>query len=324
LVKKQYGLFLDEIYEIRGAFSRLGYTPIFTNTLKNLKNFDRLVCYSCLDSSALQLLKQYPKEKMIIFLWEPPTFSPFSYSSDLHELFSKVYTWDDSLVDNVRYFHCYYPRCFPMIDSVVPFSDKKLCVMVNAKKKSAHKYSLYAERENVVQFFEHNHSEDFDLYGLKWGNLGLKNYRGVVESKTDCIKNYKFCYTYENMRSINGYVTEKIFDVFRAGCVPIYWGAENINYYVQKNCFIDRRDFKDDEQLYQFLKNMREEEYLVYISNIRTFLQSPQALIFSSDYCVDIFLNAIEPGYDKMVALTEQQRANLVWLYEYLNRFSLD
>ena len=41
------------------------------------------------------------------------------------------------------------------------------------------------------------------------------------------------------MRNVNGYVTEKIFDAFKAGCVPVYWGAENITKYVPAECFID-------------------------------------------------------------------------------------
>jgi hypothetical protein len=119
---------------------------------------------------------------------------------------------------------------------------------------------------------------------------------------------------------VKGYVTEKIFNAFTAGCVPIYWGADNITDYIPKNCFIDRRDFTSDEQLYQFLKNMTEGEYQVYINDIKCFLNSDLALVFSHEHFVDIFLNGIEPGYDKTIALTVQYRNVLERLYKYLGK----
>ncbi|KKP27048.1 MAG: hypothetical protein UR12_C0033G0003 [candidate division TM6 bacterium GW2011_GWF2_30_66] len=306
------------IHEIRDGLKRLGYAPIFTRTLDGLGDFDKLVLLSVVGPWAINSIKKYPKEKVIAFLWEPPVFAPDNYEENFFNLFSKVYTWDDSLVDNVKFFHYYYPDCFFMIDKIVPFNEKKLCVMMNANKDSSHKYSLYGERRKVIQFFEYNHSQDFDLYGSWW--TGLKNYRGYVNSKVDCMKNYRFCYAYENMCNVKGYVTEKIFNAFTAGCVPIYWGADNITDYIPKNCFIDRRDFTSDEQLYQFLKNMTEGEYQVYINDIKCFLNSDLALVFSHEHFVDIFLNGIEPGYDKTIALTVQYRNVLERLYKYLGK----
>ena len=45
------------------------------------------------------------------------------------------------------------------------------------------------------------------------------------------------------MSDTPGYMTEKIWDSFKAKTVPVYWGASNIEEYVPKNCFIDYRDF---------------------------------------------------------------------------------
>lgn len=42
------------------------------------------------------------------------------------------------------------------------------------------------------------------------------------------LQEYKFCFAYENNRK-DGYVTEKILAAKAAGCVPLYWGAEDIN-----------------------------------------------------------------------------------------------
>ncbi|KAB7887432.1 hypothetical protein GBG19_10625 [Poseidonibacter ostreae] len=67
---------------------------------------------------------------------------------------------------------------------------------------------------------------------------------------------------YENARDIPGYITEKIFDSFFAGCVPVYLGADNITEHIPKECFIDKREFDTYEKLYKYLKNMSDEEYV--------------------------------------------------------------
>ena len=45
-------------------------------------------------------------------------------------------------------------------------------------------------------------------------------------NKYDFIRQYKFNICPENSNS-SGYVTEKIFQAIEAGCIPIYWGADN-------------------------------------------------------------------------------------------------
>ncbi len=79
------------------------------------------------------------------------------------------------------------------------------------------------------------------------------------------------------MCNTSGYITEKIWDSFKAKTVPIYWGASNIEDYVPKNCYIDYRDFLDFEKLYTFLSNMTEIEYNTYIGNIESFLETKEA-----------------------------------------------
>lgn len=70
--------------------------------------------------------------------------------------------------------------------------------------------------------------------GGGWRN----NIGGAVENKHSWLQNYKFNICFENS-SYPGYLTEKLFDAYNAGCIPIYWGdtslrigiesAQNIN-----------------------------------------------------------------------------------------------
>ncbi len=109
------------------------------------------------------------------------------------------------------------------------------------------------------------------------------------------LQKYKFSICYENAKDYSGYITEKLFDSFFAGCVPIYWGADNIFDYVPKDCFIDKRDFKTYKELYKHIKNMDDETYLGYLNNIENFFNSKQAEQFKiSRYIETIIKQTLE------------------------------
>lgn len=230
-----------------------------------------------------------PKDKMVLFMWEPCVVQPESHDLKVHACFGKIFTWDDDLVDNVKYFKFYYPVLRDRIAEVVPFEEKKFCTLINGRLCSKHPKQLYGEREKVIRFFEDKPGE-FDLYGKFWEKRNYKNYLGPAANKFDVLKNYKFCISYENTRDVRGYVTEKIFDCFATGVVPVYWGASNICDYVPANCFVDRRKFGSEQELYDFLKAMTKETYEEYVRAAEVFLKSPQAKLFSEDHFVETFL----------------------------------
>ena len=120
----------------------------------------------------------------------------------------------------------------------------------------------------------------FDLYGLGWGKGAKKEvdknninkvYRGPVEDKHEVLKNYKFAFCFENS-IFPGYITEKIFDVMFAGCIPVYCGAPDIKKIVPSDCFVDLRDFKNFSDMTAFLESINEQVYANYITNIKNFL----------------------------------------------------
>lgn len=241
-------------------------------------------------------LSKLPKEKLVLFMWEPPTILRKMYGKNVHSRFSRVYTWDDSLVDNKTYFKFFYPVLHPMVEDIPSFEEKKLCTLVGTNIDSKYPNSLYPERKKVIEFFESKNEEGFEFYGREWDPKQYKSYRGSIPAgkKLDTIKNYRFSICYENTRDLNGYITEKIFDCFAAGSVPIYWGAYNVADFIPADCFIDRRDFSTLDDLYLFLKNMSRQEYEGYISRIRAFLQSEKASLFSQENYEKIFADAVK------------------------------
>ena len=123
--------------------------------------------------------------------------------------------------------------------------------------------------------------------------MHFPSYRGKVVSKFETMQKYRFSICYENVRDLAGYITEKIWDSFIAGCVPIYWGASNITYYIPQDCFIDRRKFANHEELYKFIASMSESEYTAYQERIAAFLISEKAQLFSAETFAETIVNTI-------------------------------
>ncbi len=255
----------------------------------------------------------FSHDHRILFLWEPEHVQPWGYDKALHARYARVFTWNDDLVDNKKYFKFYIPQPFlQMVQEPIDFSSKKLCTMIASNKLWEHPNELYRKRQEAAFFFECYAPNDFDLWGWYW-TAGSKTYRGVIplserrsedtanlaiahQTKLDYLRYYRFAICYENLAKTHGYITEKIFDCFSAGCVPIYWGADNISDYIPSGCYIDRRTFANNRDLYIYIKNMSIETYQGYIKNIQDFLQSEKAYPFSTTFFIQTIRKAL--AYD--------------------------
>lgn len=262
--------------------------PYSWYTLENIKN---LVWYifkgKYKNDFLLKAVKNIPKENRILMIMEPPVVVSKSYNTKYHSMFGKILTWGDDLADGERYRKFCYPQFNPERNYDIPFSQKKFMTMICGKKRSSGKGELYSERRKVIDYFEKN-QKAFDLYGFGWETENLKNYKGTLDGKLDTLAQYRYSICYENMCGINGYITEKIFDCFFARCVPIYWGAENIADYIPSDTFVDRRQFKTLDEMIEFVENISEKEYGIYIDNINKFLNSSKFKdVFSVEAYVD-------------------------------------
>ena len=226
--------------------------------------------------------------RIALFLWEPPSVSPGNWDPELHKLFPLIFTWHDNYIDGCKFIKIHWPqtRQFPRVPNI-SFLDKKLLVNISMNKFSGHPRELYSARRAAIRYFEQNQPENFDLYGVGWNrpvNILEKilpitrqifpSYHGTVMNKWDVLPQYRFSLCYENIRDEPGWVTEKIFDCMRAGCVPIYWGAPNITNYVDEEAFIDRRKFKSDKELEAYIVGISEKEYGRYQEGIKSYLAS--------------------------------------------------
>lgn len=226
-------------------------------------------------------LSRLPKDKLVLFMWEPRTVLRHMYHPRVQQCFSRVYTWNDALVDGKTHFKFQYPVYRPQLADLPSFEQKKLCTLVASDLTSKDQNELYSHRKEAIRYFEAANEEGFEFYGRKWDPSEYKSYRGACPDKLSVIKNYRFCICYENTSETPGYITEKIFDCFAAGVVPIYWGASNVEQYIPKDCFIDRRDFSSLSELHLFMKAMSKETHEKYLASIQAFLTSEVAKQFT-------------------------------------------
>jgi hypothetical protein len=291
--KNLFGNDRKGFFNLANIIEEKGYKVVETNSYRNLKNAKYIVIFD-IHKKKLKKIRTLPKKKLILFTWEPPTTIPMNHDKKYHYFFHKIYTFNDDLVDNKKYFKFYYPDAKQMINNKLPHENKKLCCLISSDKSSDYKDEIYSERRKAIKYFEEYAFDEFDLYGTGWKKNEFKSYKGTIPDKVNILNKYKFAICYENTKNINGYITEKIFDCFHAGCIPIYLGADNITQYIPENCFIDKRAFKSYNELFVFLKTMPNEEYFTYIENIKNFLNSEKVKFFTPKNIVHTFIKALE------------------------------
>ncbi len=253
------------------------------------------------------------RKPMYLILFECEIIKKDNYDGRNHRYFSKVFTHNDSLVDSKKYhkinFSFVFPHCIPKDMA----KKNKLCTLIAGNKRSNHPLELYSKRVETIRWFEKYHPGEFDLYGIGWEGYKLisrkwskkmdavgippilprrfPSYRGRIDKKRNVLEKYRFSICYENARDIPGYITEKIFDCFFAGCVPVYWGANNVADHIPQECFIDKRNFERYDELYEFMNRISDIDYMQYLINIERYLKSNKSYQFTSDYFVRTILS---------------------------------
>jgi len=154
---------------------------------------------------------------------------------------------------------------------------------------------LYAERLRAIGHFAR--SADFDLYGRGWDDTSLltkaeaaavaSSYRGEIGplAKIETLSQYKFALCLENT-SYSGYITEKIFDCFAAGCIPVYLGDPDIGQSVPPDAFVDTRVFRTFADLEASLRSMDGEMAQRHLDAAQEFMGSAAARPFTQDFFV--------------------------------------
>ncbi len=89
--------------------------------------------------------------------------------------------------------------------------------------------------------------------------------RGVgkpVQFKEELASEYKFVLCFEN-DLYPGYITEKLIDAYKCGAVPLYWGDLGIDEVINKDAFVNLKDFQTLADFNSFLGNMTPKQYSI-------------------------------------------------------------
>jgi hypothetical protein len=307
------------------------YNPTYTNRLLRTEflkhgielnnpdvNLGRPIAFHVLHDG--QAIADLPGPKYLIAT-ENPYICPLNRDEAYLRQFNGVFTWNRDLLHLPNAVHLFIPNqirqeAFPSFGERSIFS----CI-INANKAFPEniKADLYRERIEVIRWYEQNAANDFALYGLGWSKPSpaftpagkakrrlqrlatqlfaykpFPSYAGEVEDKSSVYRNTKFAYCYENVADLPDYISEKIFDAFFSGCVPVYWGSNTIQNHIPKTCYIDRTDFATTNEVHTFLRGITESQYGDYQSAIAQFLSSDAAQRFDTTTYVSTIINKIE------------------------------
>lgn len=149
---------------------------------------------------------------------------------------------------------------------------------------------LYTLRIAAIEEFAPK--PQFYLYGKGWAE-SVRNWQRIrqihfynapvcCKDKMETLSHFRFSLCFENC-VYPGYVTEKIFDGFFAGSVPVYMGAPDITGHIPTDCFIDYRRYSSFKELWKDLESMSERRWQNYREAIKSFLVSPAFMPFKQE-----------------------------------------
>jgi len=173
------------------------------------------------------------------------------------------------------------------------------------KKNNPKEIQLHDKRLELIEFF--GKTSNFTLYGNGWSNIDNLNeawnfrLKPIIDKlnplpcsdKHTTISKYKFAICLENI-IFPGYVTEKIFDCFKSGVIPIYLGAPDILDFVPGSIFIDLREFSSNEKLYYYLQNLTEKKAEQMVIEAHKFLKSRDGKRFSYEFLAKKVMNMVD------------------------------
>jgi hypothetical protein len=298
-LKKKIGTDLnDYIADIKNVLFSKQIDLYEIRNLKNVNFLDTIIFIDVINPDLI--LKKYNVicNKKILILKEPPVVEPQLWKKDVVIKYNYILTYNKDFVKKFKNLTNIIFSLMPRNLDSIPFNfpKKKKCCMFAANKISNKKNELYSERKKIINYFFQKKDDFFDLYGPNWNlylfqinNFTIKFYRfkkikfykGVTSKKLETMSKYTFSFCYENMKNFNGYISEKIIDSMRAGCIPIYVGPKNVVDYIPKNSFIDASGFNSIDKLILHLQNMTTSRIKRYQYNILKFLTDKAPKHFS-------------------------------------------
>jgi hypothetical protein len=295
------------------------YIIVFISTIKNYVNivYDKseLDLYANTIIFELHFEVQAPKlfdVPRFLLLLEDKHIRPQNYLL-INSLYCKIYTWNDDLI-RLNFEKFFFPAsCTP--GPIGDFNDRYVFTAMIASNKGQAITSvgdLYKERRKIINWYSNNAPNLFNLYGADWDlpdhldgiiykllhkiikkyNIKRKNqiecWHGKVDSKLSVLRTVKFNFCFENNSTLNGYISEKLYDSFSSGSVPIYFGAPNTFKYVSDKSYINYCNFSSIAELNLYLNSLSFIDYTYMQECMNAEANSLQNIISSKVFAENI------------------------------------
>jgi hypothetical protein len=145
--------------------------------------------------------------------------------------------------------------------------NRKCSFIVSGLKGCDENQDLYNYRLALMQAVLDS-DLDIDIYGRGHGCILDQRFKGELIDKYDGLLPYQFTIAIENCREKN-YVSEKFYDPINCATIPIYWGAPNVEDFMDQGAFISLNGSLDPGYLEDILKNTRYADYCEPLLNVK-------------------------------------------------------
>ena len=204
--------------------------------------------------------KKSPKSKTIFYIGENirPNFHRCRYalSFDIDDFNGKNFylpywysrlDWPGYSYENIRENN---PAChgFEELIPLNALTEKRKLAFDKQKKKFCCLIASNPEGLRTNLFMALQSYKPIDGYGIMFNNP-------LKTSKFSVLNNYNFCLCPENSL-YPGYVTEKLFDAWHGGCIPIWYGPSDPPSFINKKAFINYGETYDVIELVKTITNL--------------------------------------------------------------------
>ncbi len=207
----------------------------------------------------------------IAYMGEPPNdWHGHSFDKQLlDKYFTEVITYWEPLIPNFHYSPFVYKfdprnelhRALVRKDAHRKY-DKSIGIILS-NRPNDNFFTINDIELQRLEYLRQHYAEQLASHGLLVQARG-NGWAGEHSRFTDTVETYDFLSNYnfalitENS-SADGFVSEKIYDAFVAGCIPIYHGGNNTRLNIPKSMYIDLKDRKIGE-VAEYIKNISNKE----------------------------------------------------------------
>lgn len=256
------------------------------DNIKNIPPGSILLINLCLPQDIPTIIVRQDVYK-IVYTWESPNIRHTSQWNEefLYKNFDVVLTYWDYLLEKFPKKSIYCPfihRLTLQNETECNFlqeNDKldKSIIIILEKRNFGKLYKINNVNLESLDYLREEYVDKLDniiAYGKSWSDYKDKSKifvtpnRFIDKPSIEYIKDFTFNLIIENTNA-SGYVSEKIYDAWVVGTIPIYINKGNIskNMNLPKDCYIDAGNMTP-EKLNDYIKNMTTDTIKKYKKNI--------------------------------------------------------